>query len=226
MVKKETIAATLLRVASEKHLPTERALDNFLDYAIEAFDMNKFFTHDSYEKILMEARDKCIDYFHVVLDWFKEVDRAMCSGTPCDFFGMTYETMFQSKAKASTTGQFFTPPSICDLMADLVESKSKDGGPIRVNDCCCGSGRLLLSHYMKNSTPEHCGQSVGYYVAQDIDPVSCKMCALNMMAHGMIGEVHCQDTLLLTPPTVSYYINEVRTPFPTPYYSIRKVVKE
>lgn len=214
----------LLDVARDNHRPAEAALSDFLDYAIEAFAAEKYTTHDSMQSILSEAKEKSEPYFRLLLYWFIHVDRQMQHGRWYDFFGSVYEQMFQSKSKASRMGQFFTPPSVSNLMADIVTHQEGENAPQRINDPCCGSGRLLLAHYMQNATPEHCGQSVGYYVAQDLDPVSCKMCALNFMAHGMIGEVHCQDTLLLTPPTVSYYINEVRTPFPTPFYSIRKVV--
>lgn len=213
----------LFNVARDNHRPAEAALSDFLDYAIDAFSVEKYRSHDSMQSILLEARDKCAPYFLVMLDWLSAVDKEMQNGKWCDYFGQTYELMFLSKSKASRTGQFFTPQSVSDLVSGIVVSKAENLPSQRINDCACGSGRLLLSHYMQNASPKHYGQSVGYYIAQDIDPVACKMCALNMMAHGMIGEVHCQDTLLMTPPTVSYYINEVRTPIPTPYYSVRKV---
>jgi len=214
----------LLDEARRNHRPAEAALSDFLDYAISAFDAEKYLTHDSIQSILSEAKQQSEPYFRLLLLWLTDVERHMNRGKPCDFFGSIYEQMFQSKSKASRMGQFFTPPDVSDLMASIVAHHDGENTPQRINDPCCGSGRLLLAHYMQNATPQHHGQAVGYYVAQDIDPVSCKMCALNFMAHGIIGEVHCQDTLRLTPPVASYYVNEVRTPIPTPFYSIRKVV--
>ena len=213
----------LMDVASKNHRQAEMALSDFLDYCIDTFAVENYQKYGSMSEILSVAKDKCRPYFTVILYWLTEVDREMNKGLWKDWFGETYEAMYLTKSKASRTGQFFTPHSVSDLLADIVVSKTENNASQRINDCACGSGRLLLSHYMKNSSPEHCGRSVGYYVAQDIDIVSCKMCALNMMAHGMCGEVHCQDTLLMTPPTVSFYVNEVRNPIPTPYYSIRKV---
>lgn len=46
----------------------------------------------------------------------------------------------------------------------------------------------------------------------------------DFMAHGMYGRVECRDTLRLTEPTVVYVINEVKYPFNTPYYSVRKIL--
>ena len=213
----------LIQVAHDNNRPVEAALSDFLDYVLDVFKAENYTTHDSMKSILSEAHDRNPVYYLVMLHWLSLVQGAMENGRWCDFFGNTYELMFQSKSKASRIGQFFTPRSVSDLLGDITASQQENNAPQRINDCCCGSGRLLLSHYMKNSSPQRYGTSVGYYVAQDIDPVSCKMCALNMMAHGMIGEVHCQDTLLMTPPVFSYYINEVRTPFPTPFYSVRRV---
>lgn len=62
--------------------------------------------------------------------------------------------------------------------------------------------------------------------AQDKDPIACKMCALNFMAHGMAGRVECRDTLLMIEPMAVYFINEVKYPFNTPYYSVRTVLRK
>lgn len=63
-----------------------------------------------------------------------------------------------------------------------------------------------------------------YYQGEDIDFSSVKMCALNMMIHGMHGRAIRHDTLM-EPVSFDYVfeINEVRYPFPTPFYSLRKI---
>lgn len=96
----------------------------------------------------------------------------------------------------------------------------------KVNDCAAGSGRLLLAHYIEKSKLDHSAGRRFEYVAQDSDPIACKMCALNLMAHGMYGRVECRDTLRMNEPTVVYVINEVKYPFNTPYYSVRKILAE
>ena len=109
-------------------------------------------------------------------------------------------------------------------MAQVGTQKAEDHGT--VNDCAAGSGRLLLAHYMEKSKLDHAAGRRFEYVAQDNDPIACKMCALNLMVHGMYGRVECRDTLRMTDPTVVYVINEVKYPFNTPYYSVRKILAE
>ena len=141
-----------------------------------------------------------------------------------DVFGILYEEMYLSRGKASKTGQFFTPQSVSDLVAQIGTQKAEDHGT--VNDCAAGSGRLLLAHYMEKSKLDHKAGRRFEYVAQDNDPIACKMCALNLMVHGMYGRVECRDTLRITEPTVVYVINEVKYPISTPYYSVRKILAE
>ena len=109
----------LLDVARDNHRPAEAALSGFLDYAIEAFAAEKYTTHDSIESILSEAKEKSEPYLRLLLYWFIHVERQMQHGRWYDFFGSVYEQMFQSKSKASQMGQFFTPPSVSNLMADI-----------------------------------------------------------------------------------------------------------
>lgn len=51
---------------------------------------------------------------------FRELVEKVAKNGHCDLFGGVYEEFFQSKFKASRTGQFFTPESVCDLMAKCV----------------------------------------------------------------------------------------------------------
>lgn len=132
-----------------------------------------------------------------------------------------YEELYLTRGKASHTGQFFTPPSVADIMSRISSLNEKQSGI--VNDCASGSGRLLLAHYMAKSSLNHSAGRRFRYIAQDVDPIACKMCALNLMAHGMNANVICQDTLTMSTPSVMYCINEVKYPFNTPYYSVRTV---
>ena len=154
----------------------------------------------------------------VCLDWLEKVTTAMGKGKWLDYFGELYESEYQSKGKASSTGQFFTPDALCDLMSAITIDKDSESG--KISDCACGSGRTLLAHFAKVNDKK------GYYIAEDIDVVSVKMCALNMMIHGMRGRVIQHDTLR-DPNTFDFgfEVNEVRYPFPTPYYSLRRISK-
>lgn len=109
----------------------------------------------------------------------------------------TYYEALASGSKKSAFGQFFTPKSICTLMAGFVIDADAWGKTI--NEPCSGSGRMILAsnQIAKNN----------YYVAQDLDAICCKMTAINMAFHEIRGEVHCMDTLRMTTPRISYSIN-------------------
>ena len=81
-------------------------------------------------------------------------------------------------------GQFFTPPSVCDLMASLTEYNSGT-----VADCCCGSGRMFLSVAKIN-------RNLTFHGA-DIDYQCCQMTLINMCLNGLYGTVSHQNSLTL-----------------------------
>ncbi len=191
-----------------------RGLESVLDYMIEFFDI-KPVVEGRFLEHAQAMKNKSEELFEITVIFMMKVTEAMEKGKWLDFFGELYETMYQSKGKASSLGQFFTPPSVCDLMSNIVGEEKKSV----VGDCACGSGRTLLSHMAKNNFSRH-----AYYVGEDIDTTSVKMCALNLMIHGAQGQVVRHNTLI-NPTTYDYgfEINEVRYPIPTPWYSLRKI---
>lgn len=225
-MKMKEYAQTLTEVAQKNGRPIELALSDFLDFLTEYHDV-RHFTGDlaQWKEHIVDAMEQKEDYFRLMMDWYDDVAKSMDMGHWLDLFGQIYEELYLSRGKASSQGQFFTPPTISDLMSQIVMGRREDQTEIKggkVNDCAAGSGRLLLSHFVEVSNKDRSAGRAFYYVAQDSDPVACKMCALNMMIHGMQGEVICQNTLALNTPSVVYHINEVRYPIPSPYYSIRR----
>lgn len=204
----------------EKHV-TERQIDRhqglnvLLDFLIDMFDIRHYYTPDGFVKNCIELHEKEPYLFKISHIWLDKVAAAIEKGTWIDFFGGIYEEMYQSKGKASSLGQFFTPPALCDLMS-MVTGKD---GTNRVNDAACGSGRTLLSQLAHSGFPRD-----SYYIGEDIDTTSVKMCALNLMIHGARGRVVRHDTLI-SPVAFDYgfELNEVRYPIPTPFYSLRKI---
>lgn len=217
----------LTKQVKEDGRPYEMALNDFCDYLLDLFSVEAF-KNDS-KGLLKWQQERFQEKPHfgfLALAWMEDVTKAMERGKWLDVFGMLYEEMYLIAGKASRTGQFFTPPAVSDLMSELVGTKKKEASSVKkdglkVNDCAAGSGRLLLSHFIEVSKLDHSAGRPYSYIAQDSDPLACKMCALNMMIHGMNGRVICQDTLTLSTPTVEYIVNEVRYPFITPYYSVR-----
>lgn len=121
-----------------------------------------------------------------------------------DLFG---DYFMEYGANKKDRGQCFTPDSVCDVMARL--SLSIKGGTdfdtmrhyvpgfgrkVVVNDCACGSGRLLLAAGTTYRHTTH--KNDVYLVASDIDDRCCKQSAINILVHGFYGEVACMDTLM------------------------------
>lgn len=107
-----------------------------------------------------------------------------------DVLGEVYETI-ASRSKCSWLGQFFTPATVCDFMAQLqivdltVEGKTRTDA--RVNDCACGSGRTLLA--LNKVAP---GNKL---YAEDLDPICTKMAAINLAFHACKGQVCNMNSL-------------------------------
>lgn len=214
----------LTEVSDNHDVKQEERLDAFCDFIISLFSTYSY-KPDGFKPDVATPENN--DYISLVSLWCEMVAEEMEKGNSFDLFGQLYEQMFLLKSKASANGQFFTPDSLCRLMADItdadVEEKESDRGLVRVNDPACGSARTLLAHFMRKTHDNPALAGHYYYEAADIDLPTCKMAACNMMIHGLQGRVVCQDQLLLPTPTAIFYINEVRYPFPSGMYSIRVV---
>lgn len=212
----------MTEVSDNHGVKQEERLDEFCDFII------RLFSTDSYKPEGFKpdvATPENNDYIALVSLWCEMVAEEMEKGNALDLFGQLYEQMFLLKSKASSNGQFFTPDSLCRLMASItdadVEERVSKRGFVMVNDPACGSARTLLAHFMAKTRKDHSLAGKYFYEAADIDLPTCKMAACNMMIHGMQGKVVCQDQLSLPTPTAIFYINEVRYPFPSGMYSIR-----
>lgn len=87
---------------------------------------------------------------------------------------------------AQYKGQFFTPQSICDMIAQMTYGDDlKDG--MRVSDPACGSGRTLLAMAKLN-------RNLIFYAA-DVDQTCCKMTLLNMLANSLTCEVAWMNSI-------------------------------
>lgn len=116
-----------------------------------------------------------------------------------DFLGTVYEQLGLAKGGA---GQFFTPYHVGRLMAciNISDSFALDKSSLfTINDPCCGAGCLLIAQYnvirekLKAADP-HWDKYV-LFVAQDIDPLACKMCYIQMCCLGIPGIVVTGNSL-------------------------------
>lgn len=227
MINKKMYVDILSQQAKEDGRPYEMALSDFCDFLLDLFSVEAFEGDQDGFLAWQQQRLQAKPNFAILaMAWLNDVSQAMDRGQWLDVFGMLYEDMYLTAGKASKTGQFFTPASVSDLLSAIIspgkiEAPSAKIEGSTVNDCAAGSGRLLLAHFMEVSKLNHSAGRRYQYVAQDSDPLVCKMCALNMMVHGMNGKVICQDTLAMSTPSAVYCINEIRYPFVSPYYSVR-----
>lgn len=202
------------KVVTEKKIDRHQGLNAVLDFLIDIFDIKHWKEPEGWFNAVAKAEKKEPHLYRIMMIWMDKVATAMENGSWLDFFGGIYEEMYQSKGKASTLGQFFTPPDLCDLLAKV--SQPTEG---KISDCACGSGRTLLAGASAAGFPRS-----NFYIGEDLDVVSVKMCALNLMIHGCQGRVVQHDTL--TNPICFDYgfrINDIRYPIPTPFYSLTRI---
>lgn len=102
-----------------------------------------------------------------------------------DPLGTIYEEI-SSRYKRSNLGQFFTPPTVCNLLAAITINTDSNPGKY-ISEPCSGSGRIVLA---ANSY-----RPGNIYACVDKDPMCAKITCINMLMHGMIGQVTCADAL-------------------------------
>lgn len=156
---------------------------NWLDYVI---DINLFTT----TKRNLDFKGHEQDFYNMFVAWVN-IQNEYLKNNPekqwHDYLGLFYENIIQSKYRAGTRGQFFTPENVCHAMAEITFMLDKDYDGKLINDCACGSGRLLLAG--KQFAPN------GIFIGNDLDSVACKMAALNFYIHGIRGAIICKNTL-------------------------------
>lgn len=123
-----------------------------------------------------------------------------------DIFGNIYEELIAGKSRRSNCGQFFTPPTLCDLMVEISNPKDEVVVGKNISDCACGSGRNLLAFHVK-----HLGN---YMVGEDVDRTCAMMTVCNFILHGVNGEVIWHNTLIPDSYYGGWRVNEnLNNPF-------------
>lgn len=101
-------------------------------------------------------------------------------------------------------GQFFTPYSVCAMMAKMQLGQQQytveNVKPISVCDCACGGGALLIAaaHEYRKAIA-HTGLSAQDYIclyAQDLSQVSAMMCYVQLSLQGYAAKVKLGDSLM------------------------------
>ena len=178
-------AKTLNSISNRHH--TSQVFDDFLQMAVCAYSMGR--SEELYLDIAKKYNAEEIKGFGDALGaLIMEHERESGLGWK-DFLGNYFEEFGQNNAKM---GQFFTPVSICNLMADFTNDEKKDFRQT-VNDPSCGSSRNLIAHAIKK--PEN--RFNFFYIGQDLDKRCCLMSVLNFVMFGMSGVVIYMNCLSL-----------------------------
>ena len=155
--------------------------NNWLDYCIDINLLsNTKHSHD------FKGNEEA--YAEMLAEWLNELNHELETRPYYDMLGLFYEELVTSHAKSKNIGQFFTPSDVTNLMVELVLSDMDITDGMMVNDCACGSARMLLSAHVHSKGNFIC-------IGQDLDEISCKMAVLNFWSHGVRGSILHQNTL-------------------------------
>lgn len=161
-----------------------KVFDDFLQYIIWAHTLPQYGKKIDGWSYTSEQNKEMYDMYRTLILAVKpKIDRHGWF----DAFGFVYEDMIAGKFRRSNSGQFFTPPSICDLMTDITAPKEQTIVGKTISDPTCGSGRNLLAFHAKHLC--------NYFVAEDIDRTCCLMTVCNFIIHGVEAEVIWHNTL-------------------------------
>lgn len=191
---------------------------DFLTYVI--FGLNPMAKPDPYWNYKQKDNER---FYNMAMEYFSLMDKMLQVREWYDAFGDFFMAVI-SPSSQQYRGQFFTPHTVCDFMAGILMGEKGEtcdtptircggfGKRVVVSDCAAGSSRLLLAAHAKCCRSEYPNR---YFIAEDIDPICCKMSAINLCMHGCFGEVVCHDTLC-HPDEVNagYKINEMLYPIP------------
>jgi type I restriction enzyme M protein len=168
------------------------------------------------EKRLGETKDRNARLKHLLADFHDpRLDLRPSRIGNLDVIGNSYEYLIARFASegGKKGGEFFTPPEVSGLMAQLVAPKPGD----RICDPTCGSGSLLIKVakevHEKDGSPSNDFSLYG----QEVNNATYALCRMNMFLHGIdSAEIKWGDTLnnpkLLTNDTLNQFDIVVANP--------------
>ena len=114
-------------------------------------------------------------------------------------------------------GQFFTPYSVCEAMANVLIERKQLGktvhkqGYTSIYDPTCGAGAILISvsELYKSMFHKYNYQNHVYFVGQDIDITCVHMCYIQLSLHGLAGYVIHGNTLMKPEPVLPEDIESI-----------------
>lgn len=128
----------------------------------------------------------------------ESMEEDMAQGKYRDFLG---ELFMQLELGSNLGGQFFTPYSICKMMAKVTIDQQDvlrmldERGWISVNDPACGAGATLIAamEVLREAGVNY--QQRCMFIAQDIDQTTALMCYIQLSLLGCAAVVRVDNTL-------------------------------
>lgn len=139
-----------------------------------------------------------------------------------DFAGQIYMELGISNNNA---GQFFTPYSVCGLIAQVTQDHEsirqtvKDKGWYCMYDCACGGGATMIAGLEQANNEFHRLNWRNHVMvnANDIDIVCCSMCYVQLSLIGVAAIVTCSNALMQG--EVNFYDEPEKVWFTPEYFS-------
>ena len=135
--------------------------------------------------------------------FFNHIVMGMEEDPDCDFLGELYMGLNLGNQKQ---GQFFTPYSLCRMMAEvtmdesLLQEQIEKNGWVSIDDPACGAGATLVAAANILRARQINYQTQALFIGQDVDTTVALMCYIQLSLLGCPGYVIIGDTLS-EPPT-------------------------
>ena len=183
---------------------------DLLTYIISGFCLNE-------EKVSWKYTEEVNRlFFNMMLAWMERCSDEIKKDGWSDALGEFYEKNIINKHKQVNFQQYYTPKEVSSLAARILVAENINGCVF--NEPCCGSGRNLL--YFARAHRD------SYYIGEDVDSTSCRICICNLFIHGIQGVVICHNTLLGNPVHFEYATNPYIYDPASPYYGIPHIFRK
>jgi len=132
----------------------------------------------------------------LIMQAFGELIVAMNTRPYQDLLGPLYMAL-TSQGSKKLGGEFFTPPSLCRMMAELNFAGPgivPEDRPLDCSEPCCGTGGMVLAatEVLKRET----GSTLhARWLAQDLNQTSAYACFVNLSLWGVPATVRCGNSL-------------------------------
>ena len=140
-----------------------------------------------------------------------------------DVFGRIYEFFLMkfsmSGAGAQEGGEFFTPPSLVQLIVNLIEP---DHGI--VHDPACGSGGMFVQtgHFIQSKTNKQVNEAITVY-GTELKSNNVRLAKMNLAIHGIEGKIAESNTFYSDPHNL---VGKCDFVMANPPFNVKKIDKK